>query len=151
MNLKTDYKDAQYTGEREYEIADTSNGKKSIKDVTEYSISGDQFGAKDINETNAAINRVARILTAVIPASKWSSTAPYKQTVSVSGIASTDRPDMALDKTASAYASSDSGTRARLQAEFGYIDDIETGSGKIIVTCNDYRPSKDIPVSLRGC
>ena len=56
MALKTDYKDAAWSGDRLYKITDAGNGKSTIDDVTSYTVSGDNFGAKDINATNKAVN-----------------------------------------------------------------------------------------------
>lgn len=54
--LKTDYKDDQPVGEREYEITQNDNGTVGIKDVTTYAQVGDSYGGSDINATNAAVN-----------------------------------------------------------------------------------------------
>lgn len=56
MALKTDYKDAAWSGDRLYKITDAGNGKSTIEDVTSYTVSGNSFGAKDINATNKAVN-----------------------------------------------------------------------------------------------
>ena len=56
MALKTDYKDAAWSGDRLYKITDAGSGKSTIEDVTSYTVSGDNFGAKDINATNKAVN-----------------------------------------------------------------------------------------------
>lgn len=56
MSLKTDYKDAVYTGKRKYRITGNSDGTSGIEDATEYEQEGTRFGAKDINDTNEAIN-----------------------------------------------------------------------------------------------
>ena len=151
MNMKTDYVDAQFSGERKYNISDNADGTKSIEDATSYSVVGDKFGAKDINETNAAINRVARVLSAVLPASGWSGSAPFKQTISVAGVTADDILLLALDRDNSAYSGTSSGNRAKLQSEFGYIDSLDSGAGKVTFTCMDYRPSMNIPIKMRGC
>ena len=63
MALRTDYKDdilsSPMMGKRTYEIT-YANGVKeyvSIEDVSAYDQEGDTFGAKDINETNAEVNK----------------------------------------------------------------------------------------------
>ena len=55
--LKTDYKDAMYDGARKYRITANTDGTSVIADETAYTQEGDPFGANDINETNAAVNR----------------------------------------------------------------------------------------------
>ena len=54
--LKTDYKDAVYTGNRKYTQTNNADGTISLVDATAYSTEGDPFGANDINATNSAIN-----------------------------------------------------------------------------------------------
>ena len=54
--LKTDYKDAVYTGNRKYTQANNTDGTISLVDATAYSTEGDTFGAADINATNQAVN-----------------------------------------------------------------------------------------------
>lgn len=63
MALKTDYKDAAWSGDRLYKITDAGNGKSTIDDVTSYTVSGDNFGAKDINATNKAVNSLTDDMT----------------------------------------------------------------------------------------
>lgn len=59
MSLKTDYVDAVYTGDKAYTITENGDGTSKITDSTTYSQTGSSFGAKDINETNTEVNRVA--------------------------------------------------------------------------------------------
>ena len=54
--LKTDYKDAVYTGNRKYTQTNSADGTISLVDATAYSTEGDPFGATDINATNSAVN-----------------------------------------------------------------------------------------------
>lgn len=54
--LKTDYKDAVYTGNRKYTQTNNADGTISLVDATAYSTEGDPFGATDINATNQAVN-----------------------------------------------------------------------------------------------
>lgn len=147
--LKTNYKDALHDGDLQYEIT-TSSGKSTIKDVTTYTQEGDQFGAADINATNLAVNRLARAISITVPASGWSSSAPYTQTVAVSEILSTDSGGFAIDTTASAYVNGTSTTRAMLKAMAGYIDEAESADGKITLICRDFKPTSDIPLVLLG-
>ena len=55
MSLKTDYVDALFSGSRKYRVIENEDGTVSFEDVTEYTQAGDSFGAKDVNETNAAV------------------------------------------------------------------------------------------------
>lgn len=57
MSLKTDYKDAVYTGSKKYTITDNGDGTSTIDDVTVYEQEGTKFGAKDVNSTNEEVNK----------------------------------------------------------------------------------------------
>ncbi|MEG0896477.1 MAG: hypothetical protein RSF73_02955 [Ruthenibacterium sp.] len=57
MALKENYKDfIAPTAGRKYNIAAEPDGSSKISDITQYQQTGDQFGANDINATNALIN-----------------------------------------------------------------------------------------------
>lgn len=57
MSLKTDYKDAMFQGSRKYQMIQNDDGTVSFEDVTEYTQTGDSFGAKDINDTNTEVEK----------------------------------------------------------------------------------------------
>lgn len=65
MALKTDYKDAVYTGNRKYTQTNNTDGTISLVDATAYSTEGDTFGATDINATNQAVNANAANVSAL--------------------------------------------------------------------------------------
>ena len=65
MALKTNYKDAVYTGSRKYTPTNNADGTISLVDATAYSTEGDVFGAADINATNQAVNANAANVTAL--------------------------------------------------------------------------------------
>ena len=82
MALKTNYKDAAWSGERQYQIRALGNGYSAITDQTAYTVQVDAFGAKDINDTNAAINKLNHTTEVTLYANSWSgSSAPYYQYV----------------------------------------------------------------------
>lgn len=80
-DLKTNYVDdvldTTKNQLRKYQQIQNDDGTVSFVDVTEYTQVGTSFGAKDINDTNAAINEVNGKLpeyidiTAKCPASTW--------------------------------------------------------------------------------
>ena len=112
MSLKTDYKDAVYTGNKKYTITDNGDGTSAITDSTAYEQEGDRFGAKDINATNAAINRLNHVTEVTLTSSGWTGDSPpYIQTVSVAGATAEDEailvsalPDGSDEETQKAYA-----------------------------------------------
>lgn len=61
MALKTNFTDdilsESMNGKRQYNVTENSNGTKSLEDVTDYQSFGSTFSAKDMNETNAAVNQ----------------------------------------------------------------------------------------------
>lgn len=67
-DLKTNYKDdvldISKNTKRKYNAVQNSDGTISLEDVTEYTQKGDDFGAADINATNAKVNKVNNNLTA---------------------------------------------------------------------------------------
>ena len=66
-DLKTNYKDdvldTSKNTKRKYNTIQNSDGTISLEDVTEYTQKGDDFGAADINATNAKVNEVNSNLT----------------------------------------------------------------------------------------
>lgn len=63
MALKTNYKDDVFTGNRKYKQTSNSDGSISLEDTTAYTQEGDIFAAKDINDTNTAVNANAASIT----------------------------------------------------------------------------------------
>lgn len=63
LNLRTDYAEGQFSGEKKYTLNYVSGDIAEFTDVTVYTPSsgGDYIGAADINITNAAINNLANL------------------------------------------------------------------------------------------
>ena len=146
MTLKTDYKDAIYEGQRKYQLVQNGDGTCSLPDLTIYTQEGDRFGAKDINETNEEINALESVKTATLPASGWSSSVPYTQTVSVTGVKNTDKPIIGIyfKGTESAV------TVKAMNKAYGFVDRIETQDGRIKAYCYNKKPTVDFSVQLKG-
>ena len=60
-DLKTDYQDYTFVGNKKFNLINNSDGTISLVDVTEYVVEGDEFGANDINATNQRINEMNSI------------------------------------------------------------------------------------------
>lgn len=66
-DLKTNYKDdvldTSKNEKRKFRMIQNDDGTVSFEDATEYTQQGDNFGAADINATNAKINEQSQSLT----------------------------------------------------------------------------------------
>lgn len=61
--LKTDYKDAVWSGLRKFIPIDNGDGSYSVKDVTQYTVYDESFfGALDANRINTAVNAIMAAL-----------------------------------------------------------------------------------------
>lgn len=144
--LKTDYQDAMYDGSRKYRITSNQDGTSGIADETQYTQEGTQFGANDINATNAAVNRLNNGITAVLPAASWSTAAPYTQTVAVAGVTAEDSPVIGI-------LIADGTTAANVKAQnkaWGCVDRAVTGDGTITFYCYNKKPEVDFSVLAKG-
>ena len=67
-DLKTNYVDdvldTSVNEKRKYRMIQNADGTVSFDDVTTYTQNGDSFGAKDVNDTNTAVNEINNNLTA---------------------------------------------------------------------------------------
>lgn len=61
QNLKTDYQDYTYVGNKKFNLINNPDGTVSLEDVTDYEIEGDDFGSNDINATNQRVNEMNAI------------------------------------------------------------------------------------------
>mgnify|MGYP003297165811 CR=1 FL=1 len=90
---------------------------------------------------NEALAKLAHTTAITVPASRWSSTKPYSQTVSVSGVTEDMNPDYTLNPSATSEAAAEG---------FGYISTMETGNGTVTFRCNTDLPTVDLPIVLKG-
>lgn len=58
-DLRTDFKDDIYQGNRRYIMTQNEDGTVSFSDATQYEQRGDYFGANDINNINKEVNNKA--------------------------------------------------------------------------------------------
>lgn len=90
---------------------------------------------------NDAFAKLVHTTSVTVPASGWSSSAPYTQTVNVSGMTAA----MNIQ-----YALSPSATSESVAEAYGYISSLETAEGSIILRCNSDKPTVNIPIVLKG-
>lgn len=164
MSLKTDYRNDKFAGKRKYILIENGDGTVSLEDVTSYETVGDIFNADDINSTNKAVNanadgiqnldkntnlkftEVKKVRYATVSASKWSSTAPYTQIVSVPGIEAADTPIISLYLSSSVNAN-----QAKVMGRaYGYLDRAVTGNGTITLYCYNSKPDTDFQIAVKG-
>ncbi len=146
MALKTDYKDDGFAGNRKYRMITNADGTMSFEDVTPYDPVGDSFGAKDINDTNKAINRLDHVTEVTLTAAGWSSSAPYTQTVNVTGMTENDRPTVGLYLPAGITAAN-----VDLQEKaYACVTRAVSGAGVITVYCYKKKPTTDFQIQVKG-
>lgn len=128
--LSTAYQDAVFSGSRKYTMTTNSDSTVSFTDSTSYSTEGTQFGASDINATNAAINSIIGSQTVSITTGSWTASGNvYYKDFTVSGMLASDTPIISLyipNNTAKATAKT-------YQKMFSYITNIVTYADKIRV------------------
>ena len=112
------------------------------------SLAGDVTGSVSFDGSNDVVINTSLISASnyyhvTFKASNWSSSAPYTQTVSVSGIKSSDNP--IADINMSAATSSNS---ADLLGAWMLVGRIATADGKITAYCYEEKPTVDISVNL---
>lgn len=105
---------------------------------------------KEFNALKQAVDQsvtdIKGVKTAKISASGWSSTVPYTQTVSVSGIVSSDTPVIGLYLSGNPSAD----TVKTQRKAYGYLDRAVTGNGNVKFYCYEKKPVSDFTVSIKG-
>ncbi|RHP57405.1 hypothetical protein DWZ16_10950 [Clostridium sp. AF29-8BH] len=152
MALKTDYKDdiIKDGGARKYKQTTNSDGTISLTDKTVYSQEGSTFAAKDINETNAAVNRLNHVTTVTLTASGWNqieASGIYSQQLSLDGVTAEDEPLLvsALEDGA------DTSTQLAYSKAFGIVASGTAVTGDGYVSFKTYKkPATDVTVGLKG-
>lgn len=101
---------------------------------------------KQVADLGNSVTAIKAVKTVTLSASKWSTSAPYTQTVVVSGVTSSESPVIALHISGSPSAST---VKAQRKA-FGYLDRAVTGNGSITFYCYEKKPAADFNVSVKG-
>ena len=90
---------------------------------------------------NDALAKLVHTTEITLANTGWTSSAPYKKSVNVSGMTA----GMNIE-----YALSPSATTAAQYESFGYISTVETLDGAIRFTCMSDKPTVNIPIVLKG-
>lgn len=115
------------------------NGKAAGKHASQHAANGSD------PVTPAAIGAAVKYsYTATIPAAGWTSSAPYTQTISVSGVTA------AMTPTVDVVQGADADAAALILDAWACVSRIDTGANKITVTCYDKAPAVNIPIQLVG-
>lgn len=91
-------------------------------------------------------DQMKSVKTALLAAENWSDTAPYTQTVEVTGITAADEPIISLLLADNADGTS---TKAQNKA-WGFVDKGVTGDGTITFYCYNKKPAVDFSVGIKG-
>ena len=90
---------------------------------------------------NEALAKLVHTTNITLTSAGWSSTAPYTQTVNVSGVTAAMNIEYALAPSATTEAAAEG---------FGFISTAETGAGTVTFRCNTDKPSANLTVVLKG-
>ncbi len=92
------------------------------------------------------IERGAGSRSVALPASGWSGTAPYTQTVSVAGVTAEDAPVIGI-----LIAEGTTAANVKLQNKaWACVDRAVTGAGTITFYCYNKKPGNDFTVNVKG-
>ena len=110
----------------EQKISSAHNEAKAAGEAAENAQVAAENAEKNAKDYAGSLHK---LLTVAVPASGWSASAPYTQTVSVSGILSSDTPHYGV-----AYSSNAETALAQKEA-FAMVDDLDTSNGRVKFTC----------------
>lgn len=112
-DLKTNYVDDVLDSSknqlRKYQQIQNDDGTVSFVDVTEYSTTGTSFGAKDINDTNAAVNELNESLGSINSNLVDVRTDVSQNSADIQTIASAQIPESTVSNAVTNYVNSHSG------------------------------------------
>lgn len=119
-------------------VTDALSNKANSNDLATVATSGSYSDLSNTPTIPSVSNYSATLLS-----SGWvGASAPYTQTVNVTGILSTD------NTLANIVLSSDTTTAQSQLTNWAYVSKMETSNGSVTATCFDSKPSIDLNVSL---
>lgn len=90
--------------------------------------------------------RMCLVLDATLPASGWTSSAPYTNTIGIFGMTADYAPVIACGKVSSPTAEK----YKAIHKAYAMIDRAVTGNNQITFYCYSKKPTVDIPISIKG-
>lgn len=135
LSLNTTGSAAKWTTARNFVI-----GNKTI------SLDGSKNVLATLAEIGAAPSTATRLLTATATASGWSASAPYSQTISVSGITSSDTPVIGL----SLPTNTTSANEKLIKKAYGCLSSAVTNNGSITLYCAGKKPVTNFTIFIKG-
>lgn len=90
---------------------------------------------------NEALAKIVHTTAITLTSAGWSDSAPYTQTINVSGVTASMNVIYALDPSATSEAASEG---------FGFISTMATGDGTVTFKCNTDKPTVNLPIVLKG-
>lgn len=141
-DLANYYKKSEtYTQTETNNLLDNKVDKTSVVQATGNSTTS--VMSQDAVTTQLNGKATTTVYTAALPAVNWSSSAPYTQTINISGILATDNPivDVVLDANTS--------TAMTQISAWLCVSKIVTSDGSITATCLENKPITDIPIQLK--
>ena len=97
-----------------------------------------------LGKLQAQISAITAVKTATITTTWVGTVAPYTQEITVTGITANDEPSFGV------VYSVDNATAILEKTAWNLIGKIETGAGKITVTCFEEKPVTAIPIQIKG-
>ena len=102
--------------------------------------------ASGYTSSSFAPAKATRQLTATATASGWSATAPYSQTISVSGITSSDTPVIGLSLPTNTTAANEK----LIKKAYGCLSSAVTNNGSITLYCAGKKPVTNFTFFIKG-
>lgn len=91
------------------------------------------------NNAKGYADSLHKIFTVAVPASGWSASAPYTQTIAVEGILATDTPHWGVVYSDAALAEKEA---------FSVVDELDTAAGSVTFTCYEEKPGVDLTILM---
>lgn len=101
---------------------------------------------QELKKVNDRMEIQASARAVALPASGWSGTAPYTQSVSVAGVTAEDAPVIGI-----LISEGTTAANVKLQNKaWGCVDRAVTGDGTITFYCYNKKPAADFSVLIKG-